>query len=97
MSEDKADGAAKIYFFGASIKFIRFILSLVGGGGGGADTATGILNGGKILILVISKPDLNAKGLENLVFWEFLTMPGILKLGNFKGDGTFASLFKLLK
>ena len=96
MSEDKADGAAKIYFFGASIKFIRFILSLAGGGGD-EDVKTGILNGGKILILVISKPDLKAKGLENLVFWEFLTIVGILKLGNFKGDGTFASLFKLLK
>lgn len=93
MSEDKADGAVKIYFFGASIKFIRFILSLTGVG----DGWTGILNGGKIFILAISKPDEKAKGLENFVFWEFWTIPGILKLGNFKGDETFANLLKLLK
>lgn len=51
---------------------MRFILSLAGGGGGGTGVATtGIVNGGKIFNLVISKPDLKAKGLENLVCWEF--------------------------
>lgn len=53
---------------------MRFILSLAGGGVGAdraTGIATGIVNGGKIFNLVISKPDLKAKGLENLVCWEF--------------------------